>query len=47
MKQKNKIAKLQSREADYNAMMKSTRHESKVQSRIDSGGYKKPGSCNK
>lgn len=47
MKPKNKEKKLDQRRGDYQKMIDGRNHASKVQARIDSGGYRKPGSRNK
>lgn len=39
--------KLDDRLADYEAMMKGGKHESKVKARMESGGFKRPGSRKK
>ncbi len=47
MKQKNKKQKLQRRIRDYSAMINAGSNESKVNQRMNSGGYTMPGSLNK
>lgn len=47
MKSRKRKEKLESRQRDFDEMKKSTRHELKVSNRIESSGYRKPGSQNK
>lgn len=47
MKLRKQKAKLERRLADYVRLTADRHHDAKVQLRIDSGGYKRPGSMKK